>query len=377
MLAPGMVLGGRCKTPPSASLWMERDPEAEDVRRGALRARPAGGAAGQDEPAGGGSTVWDRPRDGGEDSEALEPARIHARHAGAPAEAGRPRELHRAGPGRGRGGPSQAAPYGSAQIFERLRDERGRDGGHSAVRAHLRPPRLARKEAFIPPTHPPGHAQADFGEAVAVLGGVEQKIRFLVMAPRFRGGRLCPRATRSSRRRITQRRRRRVSRRAPLGLRLLRRRAAVDPVRRHHARRGPVPGRRDPQARATLFAAPHPPPLRGPLWPSGEGERRGPRRGDGQLRPPELSGSDPAGARRRRAERAPAGALSGAPAGRAAGREGFRLPTAWPRIRPPSSIRPPRSSTPATSARVGPRARRSYATRTTTTQSRSPTRTAR
>ena len=45
-------------------------------------------------------------------------------------------------------------------IFERLRDERGYDGGYSAVRDYLRPRRLARKEAFIPLTHPPGHAQA-------------------------------------------------------------------------------------------------------------------------------------------------------------------------------------------------------------------------
>ena len=34
---------------------------------------------------------------------------------------------------------------------------------------------------FVPLTHPPGHAQADFGEAVAIIGGVEQKARFFVM----------------------------------------------------------------------------------------------------------------------------------------------------------------------------------------------------
>ncbi len=31
----------------------------------------------------------------------------------------------------------------------------------------------------MPLTHPPGHAQADFGEAMAVIGGVLQKIHFL------------------------------------------------------------------------------------------------------------------------------------------------------------------------------------------------------
>ena len=34
---------------------------------------------------------------------------------------------------------------------------------------------------FVPLAHPPGHAQADFGEAVAIIGGVEQKARFFVM----------------------------------------------------------------------------------------------------------------------------------------------------------------------------------------------------
>ena len=34
---------------------------------------------------------------------------------------------------------------------------------------------------FVPLQHPAGHAQADFGEAVVILGGVEQKVRFCVM----------------------------------------------------------------------------------------------------------------------------------------------------------------------------------------------------
>ena len=31
---------------------------------------------------------------------------------------------------------------------------------------------------FVPLAHPPGHAQADFGEAVVVIAGVEQKAHF-------------------------------------------------------------------------------------------------------------------------------------------------------------------------------------------------------
>lgn len=34
---------------------------------------------------------------------------------------------------------------------------------------------------FVPLAHPPGHAQADFGEAVVVIGGVQRKAFFFVM----------------------------------------------------------------------------------------------------------------------------------------------------------------------------------------------------
>ena len=61
------------------------------------------------------------------------------------------------------------------RIYERLRDERGFTGGYTTVHDHVRPRRQALKEAFVPLAHPPGHAQADFGEAVAILGGVEQR----------------------------------------------------------------------------------------------------------------------------------------------------------------------------------------------------------
>jgi transposase len=34
---------------------------------------------------------------------------------------------------------------------------------------------------FVPLSHPPGHAQADFGEAMVAIGDVEQKARFFVL----------------------------------------------------------------------------------------------------------------------------------------------------------------------------------------------------
>ena len=34
---------------------------------------------------------------------------------------------------------------------------------------------------FVPLSHPPGHGQADFGEAMVVIGGVERKAHFFVL----------------------------------------------------------------------------------------------------------------------------------------------------------------------------------------------------
>jgi transposase len=67
------------------------------------------------------------------------------------------------------------------RIYERLRDERGFGGGYTTVGDYVRPRRLALREAFVPLAHPPGHAQADFGEAWAVLGGEKRKVHFFVM----------------------------------------------------------------------------------------------------------------------------------------------------------------------------------------------------
>ena len=37
------------------------------------------------------------------------------------------------------------------------------------------------REMFVPLSHPPGHAQADFGEAKVYIAGVERKAYFFVM----------------------------------------------------------------------------------------------------------------------------------------------------------------------------------------------------
>lgn len=67
----------------------------------------------------------------------------------------------------------------SKRIFERLRDEYGFEGGITIVKDYICGVRQRRREMFVPLTHPPGHAQVDFGEARAVIGGVERKVHFL------------------------------------------------------------------------------------------------------------------------------------------------------------------------------------------------------
>jgi len=64
------------------------------------------------------------------------------------------------------------------RIFERLRDEYGFTGGITIVKDYVAGWRQRMQEMFVPLVHPPGHAQADFGEAIGIIGGVERKIHF-------------------------------------------------------------------------------------------------------------------------------------------------------------------------------------------------------
>jgi transposase len=67
------------------------------------------------------------------------------------------------------------------RILERLREDYGFCGGYTIVKDYVREQTLRSREVFIPLKHPPGHAQVDFGEAVVVIGGVEQKAHFFAM----------------------------------------------------------------------------------------------------------------------------------------------------------------------------------------------------
>jgi transposase len=49
------------------------------------------------------------------------------------------------------------------------------------VKDYVRSAELRSREMFVPLTHAPGEAQADFGEALVVIAGVEQKAHYLAM----------------------------------------------------------------------------------------------------------------------------------------------------------------------------------------------------
>jgi len=64
------------------------------------------------------------------------------------------------------------------RIFDRLKAEHAFGGGYTIVKDYIRQARLRHKEVFVPLAHPPGDGQADFGEALVVIAGVEQKAHF-------------------------------------------------------------------------------------------------------------------------------------------------------------------------------------------------------
>ena len=67
------------------------------------------------------------------------------------------------------------------RIFERLREEYRFDGQYSIVKDYVREHRRQSREMFVPLSHAPGHAQCDFGEALVIIGGVEQKAHCFVL----------------------------------------------------------------------------------------------------------------------------------------------------------------------------------------------------
>jgi transposase len=64
-------------------------------------------------------------------------------------------------------------------IFERLRAEHGYAGGYTIVKDYVRTAKIGSQEMFVPLNHAPGEAQADFGEAVVVIAGLECTTHFI------------------------------------------------------------------------------------------------------------------------------------------------------------------------------------------------------
>ena len=67
------------------------------------------------------------------------------------------------------------------RIFDRLRAEHGYSGGQTAVKDYVHRHRLRHREMFVPLAHPPGDAQADFGQAEVIIGGAQQTAHFFVV----------------------------------------------------------------------------------------------------------------------------------------------------------------------------------------------------
>jgi len=65
------------------------------------------------------------------------------------------------------------------RIFERLRAEYQYTGGYTIVKDYVRAAKIGCQEMFVPLSHAPGEAQADFGEAEVVIAGVECRAHFM------------------------------------------------------------------------------------------------------------------------------------------------------------------------------------------------------
>src|SRR5450759_436587 len=67
------------------------------------------------------------------------------------------------------------------RIFDRLRAEHGFTGGYTIVKDYVRAATLRHREVFVPLVHAAGTAQADFGEALVIVGGEQRKAHYLTI----------------------------------------------------------------------------------------------------------------------------------------------------------------------------------------------------
>ncbi len=183
----------------------------------------------------------------------------------------------------------RAAPpkqrHTAKRIYERLRAEHGFAGGYTTVKDYVRERRARAREVFVPLAHPPGHAQADFGEAVAVIGGVRQKIHFFCLD--------LPHSDAGFVKAYPAERTEAFLDGHNAAFAFLGGVPQLDPLRQHQAGGGPHPGRRHAPADARLRRAAVALPVPRPLRPARQGQRQGQGRGPGRLCPAQLPGADP------------------------------------------------------------------------------------
>jgi transposase len=68
------------------------------------------------------------------------------------------------------------------RIFDRLKTERGYEGGYTAVKEAVAEIKTVKREVFVPLSHRPGEAQVDFGHALVNDNGCLKKCPFFVMS---------------------------------------------------------------------------------------------------------------------------------------------------------------------------------------------------
>jgi transposase len=171
--------------------------------------------------------------------------------------------------------------------------------------------RLRLREMFVPLRHDPGHAQADFGEALAVIGGVKQKIHFFAMDLPHSDGCLVQAYPAKSSEAFCEGHNVSFEFFGGVPCSIL-----YDNTKLAVAR---ILGD-GPRLRTKVFSELQVPlPVHRPLRASGQGQRQGQGRRVGRLRAAQLHVADPTGGKLRGAQRAIAGALP-APVGRPAAR---------------------------------------------------------
>ena len=149
------------------------------------------------------------------------------------------------------------------RIYERLRAEHRFSGKYTIVKDYVRERRRRTREMYVPLSHPPGHAQCDFGQAKAVIGGVEQTIHYFVLDLPHSDACFVKAYPAETTEAFCDGH---VSAFSFLG-----RRATEHPVRQHEAGGGQDPGRRSKEAYPRLLGAGVALPVRGSVRPARQG----------------------------------------------------------------------------------------------------------